>query len=533
MGRSTRIVMVGGVVAACLAVAGPAWAAKTVCSTGCSTKSIQTAIDGASPGATITIGKGNYYEKVVVNKPVTLLGSGVQTVIYPATSKPVCPNEGSRCGGSASNIILVEANDVTIQSVRLEGANPNLTGGVVVGGASINARNGIITNHEAGTFNNLTVSKVKVSDVYLRGIYASSGGTFNLNHDTVENVQGEEASIAMFNYGGSGVMESNKVTSANDAISANYSTGTQFLANVIKKSGSGIHTDNNGESGSADVIKGNTVRECKVNGYGIFVFVPYVSATVESNKISGCSVGLAAYGGAVSGQGPTFTNNSVNGTGAVDGVVRERWALPGHGAAIRGEADGAAAYFVRFDGRRDIRHEYEDPVAVDLAFADGVAFDHVGGAGFAIVVGMDAASRFLDHVGEELRSRRVVGRDRVVCARYFVAFHHARAAVVEHRDRRFFALDVFDRVVVEVERPARGGVDAAQVDVGDLDFRDRQVVEGSGFMFGDDPVARVDGCPANNYTAGQVRVSTLEPHALDRDVVCFDQDDVARRAAAA
>jgi len=316
MGRSTRIVMVGGVVAACLAVAGPAWAAKTVCSTGCSTKSIQTAIDGASPGATITIGKGNYYEKVVVNKPVTLLGSGVQTVIYPATSKPVCPNEGSLCGGSASNIILVEANDVTIQSVRLEGANPNLTGGVVVGGASINARNGIITNHEAGTFNNLTVSKVKVSDVYLRGIYASSGGTFNLNHDTVENVQGEEASIAMFNYGGSGVMESNKVTSANDAISANYSTGTQFLANVIKKSGSGIHTDNNGESGSADVIKGNTVRECKVNGYGIFVFVPYVSATVESNKISGCSVGLAAYGGAVSGQGPTFTNNSVNGTGA-------------------------------------------------------------------------------------------------------------------------------------------------------------------------------------------------------------------------
>ena len=316
MRPTTRIVMIGGVVAACLAVAGPAWAAKTVCSTGCSTTSIQEAITAASPGATITIGKGNYYENVVVNKPVTLLGSGVQTVIYPATSKPVCPNEGSLCGGSASNIILVEANDVTIQSVRLEGANPNLTGGVVVGGASINARNGIITNHEAGTFNNLTVSKVKVSDVYLRGIYASSGGTFNLNHDTVENVQGEEASIAMFNFGGSGVMASNKVTSANDAISANHSTGTQFLANVIKKSGSGIHTDNNGESGSADLIKGNTVRECKVNGYGIFVYVPYVSPTVESNKISGCSVGLAAYGGAVSGQGPTFTNNSVNGTGA-------------------------------------------------------------------------------------------------------------------------------------------------------------------------------------------------------------------------
>src|SRR5450759_4881586 len=123
MRRTFRIAMTGGVVAACLAVAGPAWAAKTVCSTGCSTKSIQAAITAASPGATITIGKGNYYENVVVNKPVTLLGSGVETVIYPATSKPVCPGEGSLCGGSASNIILVEAENVTIQSLRLEGAN--------------------------------------------------------------------------------------------------------------------------------------------------------------------------------------------------------------------------------------------------------------------------------------------------------------------------------------------------------------------------------------------------------------------------
>src|ERR1035437_7676727 len=316
MRRTTRIVMTGGVVAACLAVAGPAWAAKTVCSTGCLTTSIQKAITAASPGATITIGKGSYYENVVVNKPVTLLGSGVETVIYPKTSNPVCSG-GSLCGGTASNIILVEAENVTIQNLRLEGANPNLTtGGVLIGGAYINARNGIITNHEAGTYNHLTVSKVKVSDVYLRGIYASSGGTFNLNHDTVENVQGEEASIAMFNYGGSGVLESNKVTNANDAISANYSTGTQFVGNKISKSGSGIHTDNNGESGSADLIKGNTVLECKVNGYGIFVFVPYGSVTVESNKISGCSVGLAAYGSGASGQGPTFTSNSVSGAGA-------------------------------------------------------------------------------------------------------------------------------------------------------------------------------------------------------------------------
>jgi hypothetical protein len=121
----------------------------------------------------------------------------------------------------------------------------------------------------------------------------------------------------MFNFEGSGVMAANKVTSANDAISANWSKGTQFLSNVISKSGSGVHTDNNGGSGgSADLIKGNLVRECKLDGYGIWVFVPYLSATVESNRVKGCAVGFAAFGGAVAGQGPTFVGNYGNGNEA-------------------------------------------------------------------------------------------------------------------------------------------------------------------------------------------------------------------------
>lgn len=317
MRRTIQATTAAATLVACLALTGSAWASsKTVCAKGCAFTSIQSAINAASPGATITVGPGSYFENVVVNKPLTLEGSGSMTVIYPAASNPVC-SPGSLCGGSASDIILVQASNVTISKLRLEGDNPNLTSGVVRGGADIDARNGIITNHEAGTFNGLTVSRVKVSDVYLRGIYASSGGTFDFNHDTVENVQGEEASIAMFDFEGAGVMEDNKVSSANDAISANWSKGTQFVGNKITKSGSGVHTDNNGGSGGvADVIKDNKISECTIDGYGIFVFVPYVSATVEGNKVSGCAVGLAAFGGAVSGQGPTFTANKIDGTGA-------------------------------------------------------------------------------------------------------------------------------------------------------------------------------------------------------------------------
>jgi nitrous oxidase accessory protein NosD len=297
--------------------AASAQAAPTVCSSGCAYTGIQAAINGAAPGSTITIGPGSYYENVVVNKPVTLRGRNALTVLYPSVSKPVCEG-GSLCGGEASNIVLVQADNVTISHLWLRGDNPNLTSGVVVGGEDIDARNGIITDHETGTYNNLTVTGVKVTGVYLRGIYASSGGSFNFNHDTVENVQGSEASIGMFAFEGSGVMERNHVSEANDAISANWSKGIQFLDNVVKRSGSGVHTDNNGGAGgTADVIKGNIVRECKANGYGIFVFVPYVSATVEGNAVNGCAVGLAAFGSAVSGQGATFTANRLSGTGAL------------------------------------------------------------------------------------------------------------------------------------------------------------------------------------------------------------------------
>jgi hypothetical protein len=46
------------------------------------------------------------------------------------------------------------------------------------------------------------------------------------------------------------------------------------------------------------------------------VFAPYLSATVDSNMIKGCSVALAAYGSQLSGQGPTFSDNNLNGCGA-------------------------------------------------------------------------------------------------------------------------------------------------------------------------------------------------------------------------
>ncbi len=280
---------------------------------------IQGGVNASSNTDTVIAKAGNYIENVVIDKEIELLGDGqASTKVYPSF---VGANTG---GGSlapgSSNVLLVQANNVTIHDLTVDGDNAALAGGVNFNGANIDARNGIITNHNAGVYNNLSVHDVSVKNIYLRGIYASTGGSFNFTNNTVDNVQADPASIAIFNFGGSGIIQGNTVSRAADAISANHSTGTQFLNNVITNSDSGIHTDNNGDGGgSGDVITGNNVSLGTPGSYGIWVFVPYLNVTVSGNTVSGVDVGLAAFGGA--GGSSAFTNNNVDIQNRAGGVA--------------------------------------------------------------------------------------------------------------------------------------------------------------------------------------------------------------------
>lgn len=157
--------------------------------------SIQAAIDDVSVAAgwTIYIDPGTFVENVVVNKSVALQGSGMGvTIIQPAISGPTCA-AGSICAGS-SNVILVQADNVTIRDLTVDGNNPSLNSGVFSNGVDVDARNGIITDHTngaLGVIDGLEVDNVEVKNIYLRGIYASDGGTFNIHDSVVDNVNGE------------------------------------------------------------------------------------------------------------------------------------------------------------------------------------------------------------------------------------------------------------------------------------------------------------------------------------------------------
>ena len=275
---------------------------------------IQHAISVANPGNTIYVDAGTYAENVVVTKEVSINGAGqINTIIMPAISSPNSCSGSSLCP-DASNIFLVQANNVTIQNLTIDGNNPSISSGVNAGGSDIDARNGIITDHTSGLiFNNLNVNHVTVKNIFLRGIYASTGGTFSFYDNIVNNIQADPSSIAMFNYGGSGSFSNNTVTNSNDAISSNHSSGTTYSGNTISNCGSGIHTDNNGDGGGiSDDIFGNTISNSTTGGYGIWVFAPYKNVTVHENSISNVDVGLASSGSYVAVT-PVFSNNIIDG----------------------------------------------------------------------------------------------------------------------------------------------------------------------------------------------------------------------------
>src|SRR3954451_13847112 len=166
---------------------------------------IQEAINHASNGNTIAIDPGTYVENLTVDKSVTLAGAGQGlTIIEPAfTGADV--GSGASLPPGCSNVILVRAHNVTIQDLTVEGDNPALAGGSNVGGANIDARNGIITDNNAGGFDNLDVHNVTVRNIFLRGIYSFHGDGLHVADSTVDNVQGNFASIGIFNSHGTGV----------------------------------------------------------------------------------------------------------------------------------------------------------------------------------------------------------------------------------------------------------------------------------------------------------------------------------------
>ena len=239
-------------------------------------------------------------------------GQGVTTVVPANADIDVNANAvfGS-LGPNASSVFLVEADAVTIRDLTVDGNNPLLTSGQVLNGVDVDARNGIITNHALGVFNNLEVHHVAVKNIYLRGIYASSGGTFNFHHNTVEKspdrMRRSASSIRRF-----GRHRQQHGDKANDAISSNWSTGVTFTNNTVTDSQSGIHTDN------AQVERPHSRQSrfewvtCLAAATASGCSLPYQPITIDANEVKDVDVGIGVFGSDGSAPLVTITGNDVD-----------------------------------------------------------------------------------------------------------------------------------------------------------------------------------------------------------------------------
>jgi len=85
---------------------------------------IQSAVDNASPGATVVVCRGTYTEDVIISTPLALVGRHGAVVHGSATANGNCDQLGPSGPGSAPCLaaITIKSGDVTVQGLTVTGA---------------------------------------------------------------------------------------------------------------------------------------------------------------------------------------------------------------------------------------------------------------------------------------------------------------------------------------------------------------------------------------------------------------------------
>lgn len=188
----------------------------TVCRTGCDYGKIQNAIDRADPGDTITVQNGVYYEKVNVNKSLTIRSQNgaANTVIY----------------GSDNQAYLV---DVSADNVVLAGFSlMNGYDGVHVHDAS-NCT--ILYNDISGVEQGITFENSRLCSVLENNISAASAGilVYNASNNIISgNIMSvEEIGIYLFESSSGNTVTDNRMDMG--GIMAEGATGNNMSGNTL------------------------------------------------------------------------------------------------------------------------------------------------------------------------------------------------------------------------------------------------------------------------------------------------------------
>ena len=144
--------------------------------------SIQKAIDDAKDGDPIYIKSGIYYETLIINKSIDLIGEGEDLTIID------CKNSGKE---RHIDTIIINANNCSIQGLKI--TNTHVSSNVI--GININSSNNIIINNSISRFNKgiYLNENTKNNKIYGNLIFNNQNG-INLNFSFYNNISNNNLS---------------------------------------------------------------------------------------------------------------------------------------------------------------------------------------------------------------------------------------------------------------------------------------------------------------------------------------------------
>jgi parallel beta-helix repeat protein len=260
---------------------------------------IQEAINNASSGDTVFVHIGTYYEHVVINKTITLIGEDNNFTIID--------------GNKTNNVINIKANNVTVKNFTITKSGLDPYGGILVDHSTGNViiNNKIIYNYEGISIlyssNNVVCSNYISSNndgIYL---YSSSSNVFSGNNITL---------------------------STYDGIYLYYSSSNEFSGNAV------LYNNFSGMSfyySSSNVVCGNTIIG---NNDGIKLALSSINNTIYHNNFNNAnqavskSTNVWSYGGE-GNYWSDYTEQDLNEDGIgdasydIDMVNKDRYPLMG------------------------------------------------------------------------------------------------------------------------------------------------------------------------------------------------------------